>query len=221
MKLKLFCFSILVLLFTSEIKAQFLRGAFNAKYTFETRLSYDYNPSTKVKGEIKEESMKFVVQDAGKELVITNANKVTKYEIQSVMIEELDKKDKKVKSVSLYLKDASPHIIEISDVGLLPDIKFYYSKTKMKIYSVSPNREMLDNYKQNLQRVSIHARYIRAVHNGEDDYYKLCTMCRGTGICVTCHGKKIIDDMFEQGKCSECSGTGHCDMCNGKGYFSN
>jgi hypothetical protein len=226
MKLKLFCLSIFVLLFISETKAQFIRAALSLKFTFETDLSFNYNSSTKESEEIKKEAAKFVVQNVGKELVVTNANKVTKYEIESIRIEELNEKNKKVESISLYLnKDVSPNLIQLTTNGGESSLQiiYYYSDGKIKVYSRTLTKEGMDSFKKDIQRLSLYAQYIRTGFKGDqtEDYKKLCTICRGTGICINCHGKKIVDDMFEQGKCSECSGTGHCATCNGKGYFSN
>lgn len=224
MKLKLFCLSIFVLLFTSETKAQFIRAALSLKCTFDTDFSFDYNPNTQVKGGLKEEAMKFVVQNVGKEFLVTNAGKVTKYEVQNIAVESLDKKTKKVKSISLHFdEDNFPKIVHISPNGSSGSkISYYYKNGKVKIYGKILSQEEMDEFEENIKRLSAYAQYIRTGNNGgEDDYEKICTMCRGTGICINCHGKKIVDDMFEQGKCSECSGTGHCATCNGKGYFSN
>ncbi|GEM_PF-3314819 len=45
-----------------------------------------------------------------------------------------------------------------------------------------------------------------------------CTTCRGTNVCPTCKGKKVLLRMGREKTCHTCNGTGKCPDCDNRGF---
>lgn len=51
-----------------------------------------------------------------------------------------------------------------------------------------------------------------------DNRLTRCTACKGSGVCVFCHGDGVW--IGEPGRdCKYCDGTGLCEFCDGTGYI--
>lgn len=211
---KAFLILLLMVFFTNTITASFIIT--DHVITFNTNVKRVISKKTgEFVGEGIAEAAKFTLklcplENVDEKIIISIGGKETTYIIDDISI--TTKENYKVKVYRIYLKNTDLSIL-LSYDGIMSIIALSRDSSDL----MPEYFAMGENNSKFLKEFDRLLSFVDTILDG-DYRYRVCSYCSGIGVCSSCRGKKVVEDIFESGTCGTCNGTGRCFKCDGKGH---